>query len=80
MDSSLDECDKVYKTWLLLSPGAYELPKVVKEHATYAVRQVPSQSIFKTLISFLIWKVVSRYLKLHKSNTPNTPSWLNRSA
>jgi len=43
----------------------------------------PPQSKFKThyyLISFLIWKVVSRYLKPHKSNTPNTHSRLNRSA
>jgi len=66
-----------------LQSGAYEPPKAAKEHATYAVCQVPSQSKFKThhyLISFLIWKVVSRYLKLHKSNTPNTPSWLNISA
>jgi len=67
---------------LYMVTGAYELPKVVKEDATYAVRRVSSRSKFKThyLISFLIWKVVSHYLKPHKSSMPNTPSRLNRSA
>jgi len=49
--------------------GAYEPLKAAKEHVTYAVYQVPSQSKFKThyyLISFLIWKVVSCYLKPYK--------------
>jgi len=74
---------------VVLLSGAYEPPKAAKEHATYAVHRVPSQSQskFKThyyLISFLIPKAVSHYLKLHKSGAPNTPSrsrsGLNRSA
>jgi len=81
-------CYSVYLVCLLYkASGAYEPPKAAKEHATYTVHRVPSQSKFKPhyyLISFLIWKVISRYLKPHKSNMPNTPSRscsrLNRSA
>jgi len=43
--------------WESFEPGAYEPPKAAKEHATYAVRRVPSQSKFKThyyMICFLI--------------------------
>ena len=54
----------------LVSPGAHEPPKAVKEHATYAACQVPSQSKFieincqLPLNSFHIWKLFCLIIKI----------------
>jgi len=39
---------------LKVHAGAYEPPKEAKEHATYAVLRVPSQSKLKLIIIWLV--------------------------